>query len=120
MSDLYIDLKTDFGFKRIFGREVAKRFLIHFLNTIIQPATPIINLLYANTEQVGEAKESRAVVFDIHCATATGEHYIIEMQKDYQKNFIERTVYYASVTMAAQGEKGGGWEYAIKPVNTVS
>ena len=42
------------------------------------------------------------------------------MQKDYQKNFIERTVYYASVTMAAQGEKGGGWEYAIKPVNTVS
>ena len=53
-----------------------KRFLIHFLNTIIQPVIPIISLIYSNNEQVGEAKESRSVVFDIHCTTATGERYI--------------------------------------------
>ena len=119
MSDLYIDLMTDFGFKRIFGREAAKRFLIHFLNTIIKPHTPITSIIYSNTEQVGDAKESRKVVFDIHCQTADGDKYIIEMQNDHQKNFIARSVYYASMAMAGQGERGAGWEYATRPVNTV-
>ena len=59
-------------------------------------------------------------MFDIHCETASGEKYIIEMQNDYQENFIQRSVYYASMAMASQGEKGTGWKYATQPVNTVS
>lgn len=31
----YIDLKSDFGFKKIFGKAVNKDFLIHFLNTLL-------------------------------------------------------------------------------------
>ena len=110
MSDLYIDLMTDFGFKRIFGQEATKLFLIHFLNTLLNPKEKIKDLIYTNTEQIGETAKSRKVVFDIHCISTSGERFIIEMQKDHQLNFIERTMYYASVAMAAQGKKGKGWK----------
>ena len=42
------------------------------------------------------------------------------MQNDYQQNFIERSIYYASMAMVGQGETGKGWKYATQPVNTVS
>ncbi len=120
MSDLYIDLMTDFGFKRIFGQENTKPLLIHLLNTILQPKTPITALIYINSEQMGQVQNSRKVVFDIHCETANGERFIIEMQKDYQQNFIERTLYYAAMALTGQGEKGRSWKYGIQKVNSVS
>ena len=35
IKDKYIDPFTDFGFKRIFGTEKNKRFLISFLNDLL-------------------------------------------------------------------------------------
>ena len=34
-KDRYINLLTDFGFKRVFGTEANKQFTIDFLNTLL-------------------------------------------------------------------------------------
>lgn len=42
----YIDLLTDFSFKKIFGTEPNKDLLISFLNEIFKGRKKIVNLVY--------------------------------------------------------------------------
>lgn len=37
MTEKYINLFTDFGFKKLFGEENSKEYLIAFLNTLLPP-----------------------------------------------------------------------------------
>jgi len=56
IKEKYINLFTDFGFKKIFGTEINKKSLISFLNQIIGVDTGgIINLSYMSSEQLDEA-----------------------------------------------------------------
>ncbi|MCI5130122.1 MAG: hypothetical protein D3904_01065 [Candidatus Electrothrix sp. EH2] len=42
LTDRYINLFTDFGFKKLFGTEFNKPLLIDFLNELIGPETGLI------------------------------------------------------------------------------
>jgi len=51
MTEKYIYLFTDFGFKKIFDTEANKDQLIHFLNTVLEKETaPIVSIKYGKTE----------------------------------------------------------------------
>nr|WP_316744633.1 PD-(D/E)XK nuclease family transposase [Pedobacter antarcticus] len=52
-TSTYIDLLSDFGFKRIFGSEPNKALLIAFLNEIFQRKKRIIGLVYNQNEYPG-------------------------------------------------------------------
>ena len=48
---IYINLLTDYGFKKIFRTEKNKKFLINFLNNLLKrEQNPIIDLTYENLE----------------------------------------------------------------------
>ena len=49
----YIDIFTDYGFKKIFGEEANKHFLIDFLNSLLPPAAHIKDLRFKNNEKLG-------------------------------------------------------------------
>ena len=52
----YINLFTDFGFKKLFGTEFNKPLLIDFLNELIGPETGLIrDLTFLSTEQLGRS-----------------------------------------------------------------
>lgn len=102
----YINPVTDFGFKRIFKDEEITR---GFLNALVQkydPKTYIKSVTITDGEIDEINKDSRRVVYDVHCTTDNEEHFVIEMQNEPQTFFSERIVYYLSRAISYQQGKG--------------
>ena len=106
LQDKYLNLFTDFGFKRIFGQEQSKETLIAFLNTLLPPRHQIEDLQYTNPEHQGLTEYDRKAIFDLNCVSSTGEHFIVELQKAKQKFFKDRSVFYASFPIQRQAQRG--------------
>jgi predicted transposase/invertase (TIGR01784 family) len=99
----YQNLLTDFGFKFIFKHE---RFLISFLNELLQGEEKITSIKLLNTEQLGKTEKDRRAIFDIFCENERGEKILLEMQNFYQKHFLDRSIYYSSHLIQQQAIKG--------------
>ena len=114
----YINPYTDFGFKKLFGTEVNKDLLISFLNALFSGQEVITDITYLPTEQFG-GYGSRRAIFDVYCSTEKGEKIIVEMQKNEQAFFKDRSVFYASFPIQQQGQRGSDWNFKLKSVYTV-
>ena len=115
----YMNPYTDFGFKKLFGTEPNKEFLISFLNALFQGRrTTIVDISYLNTEILGPYYGDRNSVFDVYCQTSDGGHFIVEMQRSDQPYFKDRTVYYAFASIMKQASKGE-WNYPLDNVYVV-
>ena len=119
MRAKYLDLFTDFGFKKIFGEEANKAILIDFFNALLPDITPIKDLYFKKNEQLGVNINDRKAVFDIYCENELGEKIIVEMQKSKQNYFKERTIYYSTFPICEQAEKGI-WDFNLKAVYCIS
>ena len=117
-GDKYINLLTDFGFKRLFGSEPNKALLIDFLNVILPPQHTVADITYKNNENVGNTAMDRKAIFDIYCESKTGEKFIVEIQKAKQNYFKDRSVYYSTFPIQEQAEKGD-WNYKLSSVYTI-
>jgi predicted transposase/invertase (TIGR01784 family) len=117
-GDKYINLLTDFGFKRLFGSEPNKALLIDFLNVILPPQHIVADISYKNNENVGNTTMDRKAIFDIYCESKTGEKFIVEIQKAKQNYFKDRSVYYSTFPIQEQAEKGD-WNYKLSSVYTI-
>jgi len=122
----YINFYTDFAFKKFFGTEANKEFLISFLNALLEleGEKEIADLTYLNTEQLGFSNNERRAVYDVYCTTKEGERFIVEMQKAKQENFRDRALYYSSFAIQDQGQKGTKnntvyWDYKLSPVYVI-
>jgi predicted transposase/invertase (TIGR01784 family) len=80
MKEKYINLFTDFGFKKLFGEEDSKEQLIAFLNTLLPTKHHIKELSYTNNEKLGTTPADRKAIFDLHCTSTSGERFIVELQ----------------------------------------
>ncbi len=114
---VFIDITSDFGFKRVFKR---KEFMISFLNSLLKTynkAERVTDVTYLNTEEVGEVHKDRRIVFDLKCKTQGGDYFIVEMQKRGQEYFDDRVIYYMGRSIVTQGEIGDDlWKFGIKKV----
>ena len=114
---VFIDLTTDFGFKRVFKR---KEFMISFINSLLKSYSKkeiVTDVTYMNTEDEGEVHKDKRIVFDLKCKTQDGDFFIVEMQKRGQEHFDDRIVYYMSRSIALQGKQGDElWKFGIKKV----
>ncbi len=115
----YINLFTDFGFKKIFGSEENKDILLDFLNTLLADKRTIIDLQYLNTERLGNNILERKAVFDLYCENDKGEKFIVELQRAKQEFFKERSIFYASRAIEEQSEMGK-WDYNWQAVYTIA
>ncbi|MFN8437821.1 MAG: Rpn family recombination-promoting nuclease/putative transposase [Cytophagales bacterium] len=118
MKAKYLNLFTDFGFKKIFGEEASKPLLIDFLNALLPNADKIVDLTFKNNEQLGQTDLDRKAIYDIYCENEKGEKFIVELQKAKQNYFKERTIYYSTFPIREQAEKGE-WNYNLKAVYCV-
>ncbi|NET49875.1 MAG: hypothetical protein F6K09_14400, partial [Merismopedia sp. SIO2A8] len=80
-KERYINLLTDFGFKRVFGTEANKELAIDFLNTLLPTHHKIQDLTFRNNENLGATERDRRAIFDIFCQGDNGEQFIVEMQR---------------------------------------
>ena len=77
--DRYINLFTDYGFKKVFGEEPNKDLLIAFLNELLDDKEQIRDLTYLNSERLGQTTRDRNAVFDLYCTNAQGEKFIVSV-----------------------------------------
>lgn len=118
LKERYIDPRTDFGFKYLFGTPMNKDLLIGFLNAIFHGTHTITDLNYLNSEQLGIRKEDRRAIFDVYCETESGEKFIVEMQNVFQQFFKDRSVYYSTFPIREQAKRGD-WDFRLESVYTV-
>lgn len=120
-----IDPTYDTGFKLLFGREnLSEEVLMEFLNALLADDPyfrDIVSLRYLNSEHPHERQDGRGVRYDILCETSAGHRFIVEMQKNRQAHFLERSIYYVSRAVAEQGFRGKDeddnyWDYSLIPV----
>lgn len=113
---IYINPLTDFGFKKLFGSEENKQYLISFLNALFQGEQKIVDVTYVDKERVPDYQGDRALIYDIKCTTEDGRKLIVEMQNRYQAHFDDRAIYYVATDIVKQAVKGKEWDYSLTPV----
>jgi len=111
----YINPYTDFGFKRLFGVEGNIDLLLDFLNQVLPRKYPIVELTFGNTENIPELEFERKAIFDIHCKDKTGDTFLVEMQKAKIKFFKDRALFYITLPIRTQAQKGT-WNFELEPI----
>ena len=114
-NEVFINPFTDFGFKRIFGEEESKPFLISFLNDLLPIKDKIKSITFQNTEQFGASPEDRKAIFDLYCVDESGRDFIVELQRAEQRFFIDRALYYTTFPIQTQANRGV-WNFELKPI----
>jgi predicted transposase/invertase (TIGR01784 family) len=115
----YIDLFTDFGFKRIFGTpNFSEPLLKSVLEAILGLSAPISEITFINTVQTPKSADEKACIFDLSCKDADGNSFIVEMQKSKVAHFKDRMIYYSTFPITQQVIPGG--DYYLKPVYCVA
>ncbi len=112
----FINPKTDYAFKKIFGSSESKDILISFLNAMIYEGNPTIEdleIIDPNLPpQVEGLKDSS---LDVKAKLADHTLVIIEMQVLNVESFGQRILYNAAKTYASQLQKGQGYRM-LRPV----
>ena len=111
----YVHPFTDFGFKKIFGEQEALGSLRDFLNTILPEEYAIQALKFRKNEVAGRTQSDRKAVFDIQCESSDGTIFIVELQKQEQKYFKDRSLYYTTFPIQEQAVRGN-WNFKVMPV----
>jgi predicted transposase/invertase (TIGR01784 family) len=114
-NEVFINPFTDFGFKRIFGEEESKPFLISFLNDLLPIDDKIEKLEFKNIEKLGASIEDRKAVYDLFCTDAKGNTFIVELQRAHQQHFIDRANYYMTFPIQEQATRGS-WTFELTPI----
>ncbi|MEE0912293.1 MAG: Rpn family recombination-promoting nuclease/putative transposase [Paludibacteraceae bacterium] len=121
IEERYLNLATDFAFKKIFGTEANKKLLIHFLNCLLdlKRGAKISDVKYLNTEQQPKKRGKRRAIFDVYCETNRGERFIVEMQKNSQKHFKDRSVFYSTFPIQEISEKTKSWDFQLPKIYVI-
>jgi predicted transposase/invertase (TIGR01784 family) len=104
---IFINPKTDFAFKKIFGSDQSHGILISFLNGILYAGQPTIQALdILNPYQAPKILGVKNTYLDIKAKLATGETVIIEMQVLNVAGFEKRILYNAAKAYSIQLQAG--------------
>ncbi len=121
-AGVYADLLLDRTFKKAFNPDTQNKVcLMALLNAILEGeiASPIVDVQSRDKEFNDGSNENRTSIFDLYCIDSVGRRFIIEVQILFQENIVNRTIYYASQTIIAQGERGKSYNYELSPIITV-
>ena len=58
----YINPLTDYGFKKVFGE---KDIMIAFLTDLLNPKSPIEDIVFIDKDLVADSEEFRGVIYDL-------------------------------------------------------
>ena len=112
----FINPKTDYAFKKIFGSLDNKGILISFLNAMIYDGNPTIqDLEIINPNLPPKITGLKDTYLDVKARLADGTLVIIEMQVLNVEFFGKRVLYNAAKTYVSQLQKGQGYGM-LKPV----
>lgn len=113
---IFINPKTDYAFKKIFGSSESKDILISFLNALIYEGNPTIqDLEIINPNLPPKIEGLKDSYLDVKAKLNNGTLVIIEMQVLNVQSFGKRVFYNAAKTYAFQLQAAQGYRL-LKPV----
>jgi predicted transposase/invertase (TIGR01784 family) len=103
----FLDVKTDYAFKKVFGSEESKDILISFLNAVIDFAdgTEIKDLTIVDPYQIPIIKGMKDTYVDVKAVLSNGGRVIVEMQVLNVEGFEKRVLYNAAKAYSTQLHK---------------
>ena len=113
----FLDVKTDFAFKKVFGSEDSTEILIDFLNAVLEypPERAIVALTIVDPYQIPLLKGMKDTYVDVKAKLADGRQVIIEMQVLNVPGFEQRILYNAAKAYSVQLQKGDDYSL-LNPV----
>ena len=121
LSETYINPFEDWAFKRIFASEASKEVVKAFLNAVLEGTRHIETIAYYKNEYPGEIKDEAGAVFDFICTDVDGTTFLVEVQRQEQSFFKERSLFYTSRLISDQAPKGDKeWKYNLKEIYSIA
>lgn len=106
----FINPKTDFAFKKIFGSPQSKDILISFLNALLYEGEPAIqDLRILDPYQAPRIEGVKESYLDVKAELTSGKAVIIEMQVLNVLGFKKRVLYNAAKAFSTQLDAGDGY-----------
>jgi len=104
----FLNPKTDFAFKRIFGSAESSDILISFLNAILALKSPlcIAEVTILDPYLAPKIKGMKDTYLDVQAKDEQGKSYIIEMQVLNVEGFEQRILYNACKAYSGQLDSG--------------
>ena len=103
----FLDVKTDFAFKKVFGSQQSKPVLIDFLNAMLDYSGDyaIADLEIVDPYQIPLIKGMKDSFVDVKARLANGSRVIIEMQVLNVEGFEQRILFNAAKQYSSQLQK---------------
>ena len=112
----FINPKTDFAFKKIFGSADSKDILISFLNALLYEAQPVIeDLEIIDPYLAPKIKGVKDTYLDVKAKISGSKTVIIEMQVLNVESFEKRILYNATKAYSVQLKSGENYNL-LNPV----
>jgi len=113
----FLDVRTDFAFKKVFGSIDSKKRLISFLNSVIylDDEKHIIDLEIVDPYNIPKLKGMKDTYVDVKAILTDQTTVIIEMQVLNHPGFENRILYNAAKNYSMQLVKGERYDL-LKPV----
>ena len=113
---IFINPKTDFAFKKIFGSTDSKDILISFLNALLYDGQPTIeDLEILDPYSASVVRGLKDTYLDVKATITGNKTVIIEMQVLNVPAFDKRVLYNAAKAYSMQLKSGEGYS-KLKPV----
>ncbi|MFT4924606.1 MAG: putative transposase/invertase (TIGR01784 family) [Phenylobacterium sp.] len=113
----FLDIRTDFAFKKVFGSKDSKPRLISFLNSILDfdDSCKIIDLKIADPYNIPRLAGMKDTYVDVKAELTDKSTVIIEMQMLNHAGFEKRVLYNTAKNYSMQLVKGDRYDL-LKPV----
>ena len=107
----FLDVRTDFAFKKVFGSEQSKDILISFLDaTIYGSKNRILDLTIMDPYQIPMIEGMKDSYVDVKANLKDGTSVLIEMQVLNVEGFEQRILYNAAKSYSTQLVHGGKYQ----------
>jgi len=102
----FLNMKTDYAFKKVFGSQNSKDILLSFLNSTLELNYPIADLTIEDPYNVPKLQGMKETAVDVKATLSDGSKVIIEMQILNHDGFESRILYNTAKNYANQLDKG--------------
>ena len=111
----FLNIKTDYAFKKVFGSENSKNILKSFLNSTLELPSPIDSLTIEDPYNVPKLQGMKETAVDVKATLEDKTKVIIEMQILNHDGFESRILYNTAKNYANQLDKGSKYNL-LNPV----
>ena len=115
----FLNIKTDYAFKKVFGSENSKNILKSFLNSTLELSAPIESLTIEDPYNVPKLQGMKETAVDVKATLEDQTKVIIEMQILNHDGFESRILYNTAKNYANQLDRGAKYDL-LNPVITLT